>query len=397
MPAKPNGRLRHVAASLLVFAFANVALGAPPFPPSPVIAGLELDWSTHRREAQGSDNFQLTWADDNQLYGAWGDGSGFGAIKDSWREGLGFSRIEGNWDNYRGFNVWGGKDHENPAQFPGKSWGTISVHGVLYSWIVPDNPDTSNFPRPYKHSGDPAIALPRDHYRYIRLARSTDHGATWQEASWRWWREDNLIIPTFLNFGRDNAGSRDTYIYSYFIRPERLDATQANFNLSVHKPGALFLARVHQDQLFDGRDAYEWFTGLQNGKPTWGPLAAKRPVFEDPEGTGWCVSAIYDPGLRRYLLATEHDKSHVGSTGLFDAPQPWGPWTTVRYWSVEQPFGDARPGSTLEWKQNIFFFSFVPKWWSEDGREFTLLFTGGGKGKDNDSFNTVRGKFQLRE
>jgi hypothetical protein len=83
--------------------------------------------------------------------------------------------------------------------------------------------------------------------------------------------------------------------------------------------------------------------------------------------------------------------------GLYDAPQPWGPWTTVKYWSVEQPFGDARPGSTLEWNQNIFFFSFVPKWWSEDGREFTLLFTGGGKGKDNDSFNTVRGKFQLRE
>jgi hypothetical protein len=376
--------------------FATVAWGAPPYPPSPVIADMALDWSTHRREAQGSDNFQLTWSDDNQLYGAWGDGGGFGSLKGEGRDALGFARIEGNWNDYRGFNVWGGKNSENPAQFPGKSWGTISVRGVLYSWIVPDNPDTSGYGHSYRYTGDRAIALPRDHYRYIRLARSTDHAATWHEAGWRWWRDDNLIVPTILNFGRDNAGARYPYIYSYFIRPQRLDVTQSNFKLSVHQPGVLFLARVHQDHIFDGRDAYEWFTGLQEGKPQWGPLAAKQPVFENPEGTGWCVSAIYNAGLRRYLLATEHGESHVSSMGLFDAPQPWGPWTTVKYWSVEDPFGKTRPGSALEWNHNIFFFSFVPKWWSEDGREFTLSFTGGGKGKDNDSFNTVRGTFQVR-
>jgi hypothetical protein len=372
-------------------------LAATPYPPSSVIAGIELDWSTHRREAQGSDNFQLTWAADNQLYGSWGDGSGFGAIGDKWREGLGFARVEGDWNNYRGFNVWGGKDAENPAQFPGKSWGIISVKGVLYTWVVPDNPDLSGYGHTYRYTGDQKIAWPRDHYRYIRLARSKDHAATWEEAGWRWWREDNLIVPTFLNFGRDNAGARDPYIYSYFIRPQRLDVTQTGFKLSVHKPGALFLARVHQDHIFAGRDAYEWFTGLAGGRAQWGPLAAKQPVFENPEGTGWCVSAIYNPGLKRYLLATEHVESHVGAMGLFDAPEPWGPWTTVKYWTVAEPFGQTRPGSQLDWKENIFFFSFVPKWWSGDGREFTLLFTGGGRGKDNDSFNTIRGRFLLRQ
>lgn len=376
---------------------ASLATAASPYPPSPVVADISLDWSTHRREALGSDNFQLTWADNNQLYGAWGDGGGIGSERGEGRDGLGFVRVEGEWNNYQGFNVWGGKDPENPPQFPGKSWGTISVGGVLYSWIVPDNPDTSGYAHPYRYSKDKAIAWPRDHYRYIRLARSTDHAATWEEASWRWWREDNLIIPTILNFGRDNAGARDRYIYSYFIRPQRLDVTQAGFKLAVHQPGALFLARVHQDHIFAGRDAYEWFTGLHNGKPRWGPLDAKQPVFEDPEGTGWCVSAIYNPGLKRYLLATEHGRSSASSMGLFDAPEPWGPWTTVKYWSVEEPFGETRPGSTLDWKQNVFFFSFVPKWWSGDGREFTLLFTGLGGGKDNDSLNTVRGSFKLRQ
>ncbi|HEX2099056.1 MAG TPA: hypothetical protein VHF69_00245 [Candidatus Synoicihabitans sp.] len=364
-----------------------------PYPPSPVVADVELDWTTHRREAPGSDNWQLTWADDDQLYGFWGDGGGLGGTNDQGRVGLGFGRIEGGWQDYRGTNVWGGVDAANPAQFAGKSWGTISVDGVLYAWIVPDHPD----PAVLGGGKEAAEAWPRDHYRYIFLARSTDRGATWTRASWRWWREDDLTIPTFLNFGRDNAGARDAYVYSYFVRPERPDVTQGNFGLSVHRPGVLFLARARHDQLFDGRDAYEWFTGLVDGQPQWGPLSAKRPVFEDPAGAGWSVSASHAPGINRYLLATEHETSSSGALGLFDAPEPWGPWTTVKYWTVEEPFGAQRPGSTLPWKHNVFFFSFVPKWWSADGREFTLLFTGAGKGLDNDSLNTIRGRFVLRE
>ena len=38
---------------------------------------MNIDWSTHQRHAPGSDNFQLTWADDGHQYGIWGDGGGF--------------------------------------------------------------------------------------------------------------------------------------------------------------------------------------------------------------------------------------------------------------------------------------------------------------------------------
>lgn len=355
-----------------------------PYPPSPVIADMVLDWSTHQRHAQGSDNFQLTWADDDHQYGAWGDGGGFGGTNSDGRVGLGFARVEGQWNNYRGFNVWGGKGAENPAQFTGKSWGTICVDGVLYSWVVPDVPDTGG---------------PRDHYRYIELARSTDHGASWSKASWRWEGQDNLIVPTFLVCGKDNRAAQDDYVYSYFIRPQYVGVHQRGdegFGLEVHKPGALFLARVPQDRIFAGRDAYEWFTGMNGGQPSWGLLTEKRSVFENPDGTGWCVSASYNPGLDRYFLATEHRVSHAGVMGLFDAPEPWGPWTTVKYWTLDDRFGQRRPGSALDWANNIFFFSFAPKWLSADGRSFTLVFTGGGNGKDNDSMNTVRGTFSLR-
>ena len=359
----------------------HTSTSAPPYPPSPVIADLELDWSTHRRGARGSDNFQLTWADDDHQYGWWGDGGGFGDWSGEGRVSLGFARIEGTGGAWRGFNVWGGNNSENLARFAGKSWGTICVDGVLYSWIVPDAPEPGS---------------PRNHYRFVELARSTNHGAAWTKATWRWQIEDNLIIPTFLNFGKDNAGARDEYVYSYFIRPQSLDVTEANFGLNVHRPGAVFLARVHKSRIFEGRESYEWFGGLIGDSPTWVRLKEKKPVFENANGTGWCLSAIYHPGLKRYLLATEHTASHSSLLGIFDAPEPWGPWTTVKYWTPAERFGERRPGSRLDWKFNVFFLAFSPKWFQADGQDFTLTFTGGGRGRDNDSFNTVTGRFILR-
>ena len=375
-----------IAASGLLRA-AETPPGTAPYPASPVIADIAFDWSTHRREAQGSDNWQLTWADDNQLYGAWGDGGGFGGTNNDGRARIGFARIEGDWNNFIGYNVWGGMNAEHPATFDGKSWGTISVEGILYSWVIGDEPDPTG----------PMDDGRRDHYRFIELARSTDHAATWTKAPWRWWREDNLIIPTFLQQGRDDAASRDGYVYAYFIRPRDVNVTQHDFHLAVHQPGAVFLARVRRDQLFAGRDAYEWFAGLTRGYASWGPLSAKQPVFENAEGTGWCLSASYNPGLKRYFLATEHGVTSKSQMAIYDAPEPWGPWTTVKYWTENDRFGQNRPGSSLEWKDNVFFLSFVPKWLSEDGREFTLSFTGAGGGKNNDSFNIVRGHFVLRD
>ncbi len=144
-------------------------------------------------------------------------------------------------------------------------------------------------------------------------------------------------------------------------------ALRAAFGLKVHQPGALFLARVRKNRVCAGREFYEWFAGFSAGLPIWGPLSAKKPVFENPEGTGWCPSACHDLGLGRDLLATEHSVSHASVVSLFDAPEPWGPWTTVKYWTTDDRFGQTRPGSTLDWADNVFFFSFAPKWFSARG------------------------------
>ena len=361
------------------------ATNASPYPPSPVIAGMELDWSTHRRSAPGSDNFQLTWADDGHQYGAWGDGGGFGGTNGRGRVGLGVARVEGTADNYRGFNVWGGENAPNPATFDGKSWGMISIRGSLFMWVVPDKP----VGKPY-----------RNHYEYIQLARSTDHGANWTRADWKFHQTEDLSIPTFLNFGRDNAGvpdQWDRYVYSYFVRPENRSMEQEGpegAGLIVHQPGHVYLARVPISNMFDDKGAYEFFRGLTaDGRPQWGQVSEKQAVFSDPAGVGWCMSASYIDSLGRVLLCTEHGISKRGMLGVFDAPAPWGPWTTVEYYSREKPFGSQREGSQLDWNHNVFFAAFPTKWIDRTG--FTLTFTGAGNGKDNDSFNTVRGRFVL--
>jgi hypothetical protein len=99
---------------------------------------------------------------------------------------------------------------------------------------------------------------------------------------------------------------------------------------------------------------------------------------------GWNVSVSYNPGLKRYLLTTEHTETHAGKLGIFDAPEPWGPWTTVAY---EETWGAPHV------EVSTFYWNFPSKWLSSDGSRFTLVFTGK---NTNDSWNTVAGRFVLR-
>ena len=334
------------------FGSAQSTRAAAPYPPSKAITRVTFDWPTHIRRANGSDNWPITWADDNHQYAAWGDGQGFG--ESGAKQSLGVSRIAGTADNQAGTDLWG---LPVVGTAGGKSYGIIAIDGVLYMWVGPGSNTTS--------------------YDEARLHRSTTHGTSWTVADWAFVKAQRLVMPTILNFGKDYAGARDDFVYHYFIRlegnPGRLD---------VHKPGRIDLARVPKDQLMS-RPAYAFFAGLgANGQARWTSDAAQRqPVFEDPDGVGWNVSVRFNPGLGRYLLCTEHGQSLKGRLGIFDAPTPWGPWTTVLY--TDRFGADHIETST-------FFWNFSNKWLSADGRDFVLVFTGV---NSNDSWNTVEGMF----
>jgi hypothetical protein len=223
---------------------------------------MSFNWSTHIRLAEGSDNWPITWADDNHQYTSWGDGGGLGGTNTVGRVSLGMARVQGPANNYRMVNVWGGHNAAYQSDFGGKSYGIISIDGVLYMWVGPGSEVES--------------------YEEARLVYSDDHGSTWAPAEWAFNKEDDLIMPTILNFGRDYAGARDNFVYHYFIELQGDPA-----DLGVHEPGRIHLLRVDKRAMLESKSNYEYFNGLdRNGDPVWtDDIETKQPVFEDPQ---WC-------------------------------------------------------------------------------------------------------------
>lgn len=351
--------------SLMFFSFVFIT-GCPsgvtqsPYEHSHKIDGIVFDWSSHRRLAPGSDNWPVTWADDGHQYASWGDGGGFGGDNSEGRVSLGVARVEGDADSYKVFNVWGGKAQEHASQFGGKSYGIISIDGTLYKWVSPGSNEKA--------------------YVESRLYVSKNHAATWVPVSWVFTRADGIVNPAFCQYGQDYQGSRDDYVYMYASHIKDSSA------LDVQRPGEIMLMRVPKISLLN-KAKYEYYSGLdENQSPIWSKkFTEHHPVFMDKNGVGWSLSVSYNAGLKRYFLMTEHTQSMKANIGVFDAPEPWGPWSTVYYGK----FGDKS-----DIVSTTFYYNFSNKWLSGDGRRFIMLFTGIG---ENDAWNTVSGKFILAE
>ncbi len=334
----------------------------PPYPPSSAISGVTWDTSTLVRKAPGSDNWATTWASDGNIYATWGDGGGFGGTNDDGRVSLGVARIEGLPESFIGTNVWGGKDAENPKTFGGKSIGMRSVHGILYKWRGPSSGFTA--------------------WEDTYLAKSSDLGATWQLSSETFFTyTDGFSKPTFLNFGMDYSGARDDYVYIYAP-----DASGGNGKDPIN----INFARVHKSNI-ENKTSYEFFKGLDgSGNPLWTNDVTQRvPVFTDVGGgIADSPSVIYNSGINRYIMCKTHDPDitnfAAGGLGIFDAPNPWGPWTTVEY-------DDSWMGS-----KNMYFCNFPTKWISPDGLTMWMVFTGfGGDAIAKDAYQHVKGVLKL--
>jgi CubicO group peptidase (beta-lactamase class C family) len=316
---------------------------APSVAPSPVIR--ELEWAppeTIRRAARGSDNWPLTWGDDDALYGAYGDGQGFEPLVPK-KLSMGFARIVGGADDFTGVNIRSASGETlGDGQKGKKASGLLMVKGVLYLWV--------------RNAGN------------SQLAWSHDRGATWSWSDWTF--TTSFGAPTFLNFGRNYAGARDgfAYIYSH-------DAG------SAYEPAdRMVLARAPIDGLRQ-RNAYEFFARFDaRGTPVWTKdIDARAAVFTCPRGC-YRSAVTYNAGLRRYLWSQTlpgDDARFQGGFGVYDAPEPWGPWTSV--YVTER--WDVGPGETS---------SFPTRWMSPDGRTLHLVFSG------DDAFSVRRARVVLR-
>lgn len=304
----------------------------PPYPPSRAIRDVRFDPQI-LRQAIDSDNWPMTFGDDGQMYTAYGDGRGFEPFGEK-KLSLGIARVEGSPPDFHGVNLRS-RSIERTGDGPKgpKASGLLMVDKTLYMWVR----NTKN----------------------ATLAWSEDHGRTW---TWGFTFTQSFGCPTFLNFGANYEGAPDDYVYIY--SPDADDAyTPAD---------GLVLARVRKSHIRE-KGAYEFF--VSEGKWS-GDISKRGAAFVYPSHC-YRPEVVYDAPLKRYILALSLGQNQ--GWGLFDAPGPTGPWTTIlltHQWDVPKTHGYRLP----------------TQWISNDGRGAWLVFSGLAP---NDAFCARRMTFDL--
>ena len=182
----------------------------------------------------------------------------------------------------------------------------------------------------------------------------------------------------FVNFGRNYAGARDDHVYAYSHDGSQADTPADRF----------ILMRAPKDKP-TLREAWEFFVKRDaQAQPLWSPDIKQRgSVFEHRDA---CLRSAmtYCAPLKRYLwwqhvpqvpgvTNDRGDTRYHGGFAIYDAPKPWGPWTTAYF----TDFWDTGPGEHGD---------FPAKWMSADGLTLHLVFSG------DDAFCVRQAKVRLR-
>ncbi len=323
-------------------------------PRSDVIEGFE--WLGEQvpypvKEVKG-DTYPMTWAADGEIYASSGD--------PNWGEsiwGLDVEKFIGYPPDYRieqanpmvHFTGWGG--------WGPKPTGMISVKGVLY--LAVQNCGGKKAPMYGTKSQNGTDA---------HIFASKDFGKTWTPAAWsaqmtQMFPGHRFGGPAFVNFGQDNAGARDEFVYA--ISADQWD-----------NGSQLVLGRVHQEKIQE-KDAWQWVQEVDDasGAAWTSDLERAHAVLSDDR---WISTPemVYLKGLNRYLLLTwrlnEDFSPRQGSRLIiYDAPEPWGPFTLAHYEPVWQ---------TQE--MNPYCPRIPLKWMGADGLTGWLQFSGAWNSQD---------------
>jgi len=340
-----------VVASSLLFT-PQASAGEAPYPPSTNIVSLSWD-STIDRTAVGSDTWPLTWGDDDNLYTTFGDGWGFDPKVPS-KLSLGPAKVIGSPTSFSGVNIRSQSGEQTGGGKSGKkASGMLMVDSTLYMWVR--NADNNG--------------------KHCQLAWSSDYAVTW---TWSTWKFEDLGYCVFLNFGKNNNGARDEYVYMYSPNtPSAYDETDT-----------VVLTRVEKTKITD-RNSYQFFSGFDgNGEPTWTADISQRTAVFTLVGGSNRMDVTYNAPLGRYLM-TMRSRAKAGGLNqfsLYDAPEPWGPWTTVYY--TETWKGGSLSTGNGGWGESQHIPS---KWISADGLTFYLVFAG------NDSFSVRKATLEISE
>jgi hypothetical protein len=307
----------------------QITLLVPSAPSSPVIESIYPEGDPIKPFHSEGDLWMNTWADDDNLYSGWGDGRGV-APRPEWTD-CGIARFSRTLPQITAEE----RCYNAPTATPDvndKPSSLLFIDGRLYG----------HFHSPL---GDAWIGY---------LAYSDNYGETWTRVGfyreWElspingspWTRDRNsrFRCQFFINMGKNYELNIDGYVYTLAIGKE--------WNWF----GGVRLTRVGKEDILD-YSAYQYFTGIENNEPQWSSSQFDaRPI--PGVSTMDQGSAMYHPKLKRYLFFTARE--------LYDAPNPWGPWTFAGSWTGDQiPVqwkGGYQPGIiSKDTGKNYFWFT----------------------------------------
>jgi hypothetical protein len=288
-------------------------------------------WFAGAGPAKRGDTYPMTWADDDYIYTSSGD--------PHWGEkatGLDFERFRGIPPHYHITKVNEMVDYVGNGGEGPKPTGVISVDGVLYLAFQ----NLLGKKRPVhgtrsQHGSDAAIVA------------STDHGRTWRpaikEIKQPMFPGSRFGGPSFVNFGRDNQGARDEYVYA--VSADQWD-----------NGSELMLGRVLKTRIQEQK-AWEWVSTIgQDGSPKWTTaLDEATPVLTRDRQIS-LPEMVYLHAIQRYLLLTwslkqDFSPEHGSELFAYEAREPWGPFRLVHH---EDSWEDAEttpycPRLPLKW------------------------------------------------
>ena len=264
------------------------------------------------------------WSDDDALYTANGDGTGFDGPEFT---DIAVSRVTGTPEagDLAGEYLTGGDavgQVWSGEGFTRKPTGMLCVDGAIYLAVQDLRLDFNAAPA-------------------ATIARSDDHGRTWTwDASAPMFDDGVFTTVWFADYGKDAEHAPDPhYAYAFGLDGNWRDS----FDDSVPDPTELFLARVPVASV---QDVSTWeFSAGEPGdaEPTWTrDIDRKRPVLVD-ERRRYPLDDAADPGvpgahelsvisqggvtylpkLGRYLYTSWTELTFE----FYEAPAPWGPWT----------------------------------------------------------------------
>jgi hypothetical protein len=339
----------------------------PPYAQSTYLTGLTWDNTGLARKGPGSDMWPSTWASDDLIYVAYGDGGGLNGWNDVCRTRFGVHAVTGTPTSFTASNIHGCKSDDT---------GCIDT-----SWSSHDAICNASYANQFTDYVEGIIAIDTTMYAILSnqtapvssaIAHSENNGQTWAKYGWNWSRTSaGTWFPFgFVQFGAGYAGARDTYLYLVGGEMENYIDT--------------YLARVPKNDV-GTQGSYEWYTSVNPASPTWGAWGSRQPIFTD-NNLAYVSGMFYFPVLDRYIVPSTHGTSSIntgdlGKLGVFEAEEPWGPWYTVYY-------SDNWQGYVGNYALQ---FPIVQKWTSANNLVFYMVYSSSGY---RDAWNMFKGTFE---